>query len=299
MMRNFRYHIDGQWLRGNTHIHSVASDGGKTVPELEAMYAAAGYDFLCLTDHWVAADLQGEHHPDGLLWLDGIELHGNDRAGSFYHVACIGHFEGLEQRMGFEKGLQSVREQGGFTILAHPHWTGNTFHETQMHPFDAVEVYNHVCHWLNGKGDGLAYWDYMLTQEAGMLAIASDDAHLQPQHPGWNGGWLMVNAAERSHAAILAAIRAGNYYASCGPEIRNLQNADGVVSVETSPVQFMRLVGPNMYGKRVGSFDGSTLTSAAFEVSTDWAYAYIEIEDYQRRRAWTNNLFLGLDSPDF
>jgi len=298
-MRNFRYHLDGKWYRGNTHIHSVASDGGKTVDELEEMYAAAGYDFLCLTDHWVASAVQERQNINGLLWFDGVELHGVDTEGSSYHIACIGLFDGIEREMGLEAGLQAVIEQGGFTILAHPHWSGNTFQETQKHPFDAVEVYNHVCHWLNGKGDGLAYWDYMLTQDAGMLAIACDDAHLQPQHPGWNGGWLMVNAVERSHAAILAALRAGNYYATCGPEIYNMDYSDGIVSVETSPVQFIRLVGPNMYGKRVGSFDESILTSAAFEVPPQWPYAYIEIEDPQRRRAWTNNLFRRENSPDF
>jgi hypothetical protein len=298
-MRNFRYHLDGQWCRGNTHIHSVASDGGKTVEELEEMYADAGYDFLCLTDHWVASAVQERQNANGLLWFDGVELHGTDLQGVMYHIACIGKFSGIDKEMGLEAGFQAVLGQGGFTILAHPHWTGNTFQETQVHNFDAVEVYNHVCHWLNGKGDGQAYWDYMLTQDPGMLVIACDDAHLQPQHPGWNGGWLMVNAVEKSHSAILASLRAGNYYASCGPEIRSLEFRDGMISVETSPVQFIRLVGANIYGKRVGSFDGSTLTSAKFEVPPNWPYAYIEVEDHQRRRAWTNNLFLGFRSPDF
>ena len=52
-MRSFRYAGDGAWYRGNTHIHTVASDGGKDMDELSSMYAEVGYDFLFQTDHWV------------------------------------------------------------------------------------------------------------------------------------------------------------------------------------------------------------------------------------------------------
>ena len=42
----FRYDTTGSWLKGNTHIHSTSSDGGKTPGELAELYASAGYDFL-------------------------------------------------------------------------------------------------------------------------------------------------------------------------------------------------------------------------------------------------------------
>ena len=37
-------------------------------------------------------------------------------------------------------------------------------------------------------------------------------------------------------------------------------------------------------------------TKATFEVPDDWGYAYIELEDYMGRRAWTNPLFVT--TPD-
>ena len=55
------------------------------------------------------------------------------------------------------------------------------------HGFDGVEIYNHVCRWLNGKGHGLCYWDAMLQHQPNLLGFAVDDAHLRPEHPGWNG----------------------------------------------------------------------------------------------------------------
>jgi len=295
---SFRYETAGPWYKGNLHIHSTASDGGKTFAELEDMYAGAGYDFLFRTDHWVASDVAAEGsepEDDELLWMDGIELDGPDGTGANFHVVCLGRFTGLGREMGLEAGMAAVREQGGLTILAHPHWCGNSFDDALRHDFDGVEVYNHVCRWLNGKGDGGAYWSAMLDRRPGTLAMAVDDAHLRPEHPGWNGGWVMVNAPARTREAIAAAIRAGNYYCSRGPEFRAIgPTADGAgVTLVTSPVRFIRLVGPTWCGQRIGSFGRRTFTKATFEIPPDWAWAYLEIEDSAGRRAWTNTLLAG------
>ena len=63
--------------------------------------------------------------------------------------------------------------------------------------------------------------------------------------------------------------------------------------VETSSVQFARLVGPAYFGERLGQFGRRRMTEAAFDVPPEWDYAYLEIEDDRGRRAWTNTLFAG------
>ena len=74
----FRYTTTGTWYKGNTHLHSTASDGGWTFAELAQAYAGAGYDFLFRTDHWVCSDVAADSDDYPLLWLDGIELDGRD-----------------------------------------------------------------------------------------------------------------------------------------------------------------------------------------------------------------------------
>ena len=290
-MAKFRYSLDGRWWKGNTHIHSTASDGGKTFRELAEMYRSAGYDFLFRTDHWVAADARSDPEPYPLLWLDGVELDGADSTGAQYHVVALGSFQGIRRGMGLLQGMDSARAQGGLLILAHPLWMGNTLDDALRWPFDGVEVYNHVCHWLNGKGDGVTYWNAMLNHRPGCLAFASDDAHIKPTHPGWNGGWVMVNAPECTPGAVLAALREGNFYSTCGPLFEAIEFDGQTVSILCSPVKFARLVGPAWRGERVGSFDGRLFTRAAFKLDLSWKYAYIEIEDQQGRRAWTNLLW--------
>ncbi len=289
-MRRFRYDGDGSWFKGNTHIHSTMSDGGWTFAELEAAYRGAGYDFLFRTDHWVTS--RAEQDGGDLLWLDGVELDGFDDQGSYYHVVCLGTFEGITREMGFPAALQATRDQGGLQILAHPLWTGNTGEEGTRWGFDGVEIYNHVCRWLNGKGDGRAHWQAMLRDVPATLAIASDDAHTTASHPGWNGGWIMVQAPELKVDAILAALRGGRFYSTMGPTFRTVTYDGSSVIAQTSPVQFARLVGPGFHGQRHGNFEGESFEHVSFEVPDDWAYAYLEIEDGCGRRAWTNTLFM-------
>jgi hypothetical protein len=290
-MIRFRYDTRGSWFKGNCHIHSTASDGGKTPVELAQMYAAEGYHFLCRTDHWVFSNVCEETDEYPLLWLDGVELHGRDDTGANYHVVCLGTFSGLSRQLGFAEALEATRAQGGLLLLAHPQWMGNTFADALRWGFDGVEVYNHVCHWLNGKSEGRSHWNAMLERSPGALGLAVDDAHIRPEHPGWNGAWVMVNAPECTREALMAAIRAGNFYSTLGPEFTSIEYVNGTVTVRTSPVQFVRLVGPTDKGQRIGSFDGETLQAATFEVPASWPYAYVEIEDLRGRRAWTNALW--------
>lgn len=290
MDKRYCYISAGNWYKGNTHIHSTVSDGGRTFAELAQMYAEKGYDFLFRTDHWVASDAGVDMEDSRLLWLDGIELDGRDDGGVYYHVACLGTFTGVTREMGFMAAFEATREQGGLLLLAHPQWTGNTFDDALRWNFDGVEVYNHVCHWLNGKGDGGAYWNAMLAQQPNILGLACDDAHIRAEHPGWNGGWIVVNAPELSRPAIMDAIRAGNFYSSTGPDFHAISCDGDRVAIETSPVQFARLVGPAYRGARIGGFEGKVFTEAVFDIPPEWAYAYLEIEDAHGHRAWTNTL---------
>ncbi|MFW6256204.1 MAG: PHP domain-containing protein [Candidatus Sumerlaeota bacterium] len=292
-MQEFRYKNSTKWLKGNTHIHSTRSDGGKTVAELARMYADAGYDFLCHTDHWVCSDAANDDADYPLLFLDGVEIHGIDTAGSDFHIVCLGRFDGIDQEMGLERALESIHAQNGFIILAHPYWMGNSEADAIRHPFHAVEKYNHVCQWLNGKAESGAYWEMMLERNPGMLALAVDDAHIRPEHPGWNGGWICVAAEACPREALLDAIWKGRYYSSTGPEIHTLELTGQRLHATCSSVQFARLVGPGTLGRRLGGFDTEPLTEFDFEVPQDWPYVYLEIENADGTRAWTNNLFVS------
>ena len=291
--KTFRYDTSYSWFKGNTHIHSTASDGGMQIHEIADLYSAAQYDFIFFTDHWVSSDVDKEIKNPPLLLMDGIELDGKDHTGAFFHVVCLGKANGISRNDSFESAMQKAREQNCLMVLAHPRWTGNTFEDANRWKFDGVEIYNHVCHWMNGKSDGLVYWDAMLKNNPKTLSFSVDDAHLRPEHPGWNGGWIVVNAPELTKESIMSAIKFGNYYSSCGPEFRSITFDGRYLNIECSPVQFIRLVGPGFFGWRTGSFDDKLVTEATVEIPLDWDHVFIEIEDNKGKRAWSNTLFVN------
>jgi hypothetical protein len=278
-MAAFRYDTAGNWYKGNTHIHTTVSDGGYTPQEVWRMYADLGYDFLFHTDHGVASGFQksGAAAEAPLLVLDGVELNGVDYGGNDFHVVCLGQFEGIAPGMDFMAAMESCRRQGGLLILAHPHWTGNSQEDALRHGFDGVEVYNHVCWWLNSKGEAPAFWDWMLQRQPNTLGFAADDSHSRPDHLGLDGGWIVVNAAQCTPEAILAAIRKGNFYSSQGPQFLSVECDGKHVRFRSSPVRAAHLTGWAWRGQTREAPAGQTFTDQSWNLPGDWPYMRLVI----------------------
>lgn len=291
-MPDFRYNLQGKWFKGNTHLHSIASDGGLTFSELAAKYAAAGYDFLFRTDHWVSSKCLSDTEDYPLIWLDGTELDGTDANQVYRHIVCLGTFPDFDPQKPLEHVLKTVRQHNGIVILAHPFWTGNTIEHALSMDFDGVEIYNHGSRWHNGKDDGRPHWDAMLGRNPMTLGFCADDAHLRPEHPAWNGGWIHVNIPELTRENVMSAIRSGNFFSTCGPCFENIRFDGETIHVQTSPVAHIRLIGQRFKSRRIDAPDGSTITSGRFRCPSDWRYIILEIEDTYGKRAWTNHLFI-------
>ena len=114
MPPRFTYSTNGNWYKGNLHLHTRRSDGHLSVKEAVTRYHAAGYDFVAVTDHWQPFQQNGHKFP--MLVLEGVELDGYDAQGSCYHVLAIGLNNGLETCQGFEDALASARDQGALLI---------------------------------------------------------------------------------------------------------------------------------------------------------------------------------------
>src|SRR5262245_53207515 len=104
-------------VRGAFHIHSNRSDGSGTVDEIAAAAAAAGLQFIILTDHG-----DGTRRPDppayrsGVLTIDGVEL--NTTGG---HYAAFDLPASPYPLAGTPADvIEDVRRLGGFGIAAHP-----------------------------------------------------------------------------------------------------------------------------------------------------------------------------------
>ena len=112
-MKAVAYRTPKHWFKGNTHIHTTRSDGGKS-PEVAELYAGAGYDFLFRTDHWVASDVAGGRGtlPASLARRHGARRQGRD--GRLLPRRLPGHASRACARdMGLVAALEAARAAGG------------------------------------------------------------------------------------------------------------------------------------------------------------------------------------------
>jgi hypothetical protein len=283
-----RYNTAGPWFKGNTHIHTTYSDGARDYRQVAELYASRGYDFIFVTDHNHVADIE-DRSGLPLLALNGIEVDGKDRTGAWFHVVGLGYRGNDAPDGAIEDQVRGLRRGEAVVILAHPHWSGNTEQDALRHGFDGVEVYNHICHYLNGKSWGGYHWDRMLRHDPRALGLGVDDAHLHEGQP-WDGACVYVAAPALDKESILAAIRAGDFYSSQGPRFTSIHVEPDRIRVGTTPVVAIRLVDDTPWGDRVFPGDGKTVTQGEFKVDREHAYLRVEIEDAQGKRAWTNAL---------
>ena len=122
--------VDDRFVRvsGVAHIHTTLSDGGGQIADVESAAAAAGLDFVIVTDHNSLAGKPLEGYSDtGVLTIVGTEISNHEG-----HLLAVGLPAPTYRFSG--DGLDAVRDVddlGGLAFAAHPEspredlrWTG-------------------------------------------------------------------------------------------------------------------------------------------------------------------------------
>jgi hypothetical protein len=101
----------------------------------------------------------------------------------------------------------------------------------------------------------------------------------------------MVNA-DNNVKAILNALENGEFYSSCGPEIKDFYVDDeGKAHVECSQCKEVVFCCDMKPSRKVIAKD-APVTEAVYDLKDDYSYIRIYVEDFEGRRAWTNPIFL-------
>lgn len=295
----------GRFWRGNLHCHSNRSDGALPPEEVCRRYAAEGYDFIALTDHFVGrygypiVDTVPFRSP-GFTTLLGAELHsGALENGELWHILAVGlpadfapsnspDFKPVEgQESGPEIAARAVAA-GAFVAIAHPQWSGISLNDARSLATvaDAVEIYNHGCATGCDRADGFTMADLLLSEGHRLSLVATDDAHFtEPDH---FGGWVMVKAPENTPEALLAALKAGLFYATQGPEIRAIRLLEDAVEVDCSAAVSVIVQG---HGSGARAVHGHSMTRARVALDARLSasrWLRVTIIDAAGKRAWSN-----------
>lgn len=270
-------------------------------------YQEQGYDFIALTDHFVGlfdypiTDTTDCRNAD-FTTIIGAELHtGAMENGNLWHLLGIGlaldftppnapHFKSVVGSESAASIAQRARDAGAFVVIAHPHWSGMSLSDaltiTAAH---AVEAYNHGCVVDNDRGEGFLILERLLNQGRRLNLIAADDAHFNT--PDHFGGWVMVKATENTPEALLAALKAGSFYSSTGPEIHDIQFAKDGVEIDCSEAVTIVVQGQ---GTATATLHGQNMTGEFLSLDrvSDSPWLRVTVINQTGKRAWSNPIWL-------
>ncbi|MCW5852968.1 MAG: CehA/McbA family metallohydrolase [Anaerolineae bacterium] len=299
-MNSLPFDQPGRFWRGNLHTHSTASDGQRTPEEVCGLYAEAGYDFLALTDHFLAhygfplVDT-GPFRTSTFTTILGAELHaGVTELGGPWHILAVGLPLDFAPSTPAETGPQIAQRAlaaGAFVAVAHPQWYTLTEADAlSLGPVHAVETYNATSADYNDRDDSLYMLDLLCSRGHRYFALATDDAHFNPARHDAMRGWVWVKSETLAPDALLAALKAGHYYSSTGPQIHDIQVKPGVsVTVRCSPAARVFVTGALWAAVSVA---GHGLTQAELSLQTFASpYCRVTVRDEYGRRAWSNPIW--------
>lgn len=225
-----------RWFKGNTHTHTLNSDGDSTPDDVVTWYREHGYHFLVLTDHnfLTSVDALNALHgaDEQFLVVRGEEV--TDRHdGKPIHVNGLDVARRVEPQGGdsvvsvLQRNVDAIRAEHGVPHINHPNfeWAVTADELAQVQRNRLFEIYNGhpMTNDLGGGGVASmeAAWDQILSNGLLLFGIAVDDAHTfkDPGNPNVAGpgrGWVMVRAARLEARALLEAMERGDFYASTG-----------------------------------------------------------------------------------
>lgn len=305
-MRPSAFTSPGRFWRGNLHTHSTLSDGVLSPEEVCRRYRAEGYDFLALTDHFLGcynfpiADTR-PFRGEGFTTILGAELHsGAMENGELWHLLAVGlpddfapsnspDFRSVPDQETAADLAQRAVDAGAFVAIAHPQWSSLTLSDARrITAAHAVEIYNHGCAMGCDRPDGFSIADLLLTEGRHLSLIATDDAHFsEPDH---FGGWVMVKATENTPAALLAALKRGDFYSTQGPLLHDVILEGDKVIVETSAVTSAIAIGQGTGAKGV---HGHSMTKSEIPLSrlNNSPWVRVSVIDVAGKRAWSNPIW--------
>lgn len=264
------------WLRGDLHCHTVYSDGDSWPIELLLAAAAAGLDFLGVTDHNNVA-----HHAEYLALARG-ELPPSDPAWAAALPLVVpgvevttygGHWNAWGASRWFEfreptaeataRAMRDAAALGALVAVCHPKPFGPPWEYAGARGYHAVEVWNGPWELLNVEA--LRFWEAHLARGERVVALGGSDTHfLRRAHHAALGRpttWIGTGGA-RDAAAVLAALREGRSFVSAaaeGPQLYLSLEASGVrARVVGAPGATLALVG-----------DGGAIAARAIDAA-DW-----------------------------
>jgi hypothetical protein len=293
----------GRFWRGNLHTHSNASDGRISVEAVCNRYKEEGYDFLAVTDHFMErynfplTDTRS-FRSDNFTTILGAELHaGQTEQGDIWHILAVGLPLDFAPPTPVESGPELAAralEVGAYVAAAHPNWyTLSEADILSLGSIHAIEVFNGVAVDHNDRGDSWHITDVLLGRGKRYTVCATDDFHANPMNADFSRGWVWVKSESLEPESLVAALKAGHYYSSTGPQLHHVEVHQGEkLYIRSSPVSRIWVTGRSSLTRRI---DGHGLTEVELSLADfNSPYCRITVRDIYGRQAWSNPIWFDV-----
>ncbi len=301
-----------RWYKGNTHTHTINSDGDSTPDEVVRWYRERGYNFLVLSDHNYLTEVDGLNAVLGAA-NKFILIKGEEVTDEFQkkpiHINGLNVKEVVEPQRGdsvtatIQNNVNAIRRVEGVPHVNHPnfHWAMGANDLKSVKNLRLFEIYNGHPQVNNLGGGGMpgleAMWDDILSAGMALYGIAVDDAHVfkipwdkTKSTPGH--GWVMVRAARLGTNEILQSLERGDFYASTGVTLQDYQADNKEIRItiaETSQSKYtVQFVGRG--GKVLQEV---TANPATYAFKGDEFYVRAKVIESNGKAAWTQPVFLN------
>ena len=305
-----------RWYKGNTHTHTLNSDGDSTPDEVVRWYRDQRYHFLVLTDHNYLTSVDGLNAVHGaaekFLVIRGEEVT-SSVASKAVHVnglnvdSLVKHSTASSIVAAAQENVDGIRRANGVPHINHPNftWAMTPDDLRQIERTKLFEIYNGHPQ-VNTDGGGGApslddMWDRILTSGRLLFGVAVDDAHhfKRPGDPTASGpgrGWIFVRADQLEARAIVDAIERGDFYASTGVELASYEATGTGVALKVKATTYSRyrvqFIGPG--GKVLAEV---TDPAGSYTFKGNEGYVRAKIWESNGQLAWTQPVPVGPGAP--
>ena len=300
-----------RWYKGNIHTHTTESDGDADPAKVVSWFRRHGYDFLVLSDHNHLTIFEygaGKRRFKRPLLVPGEEVSANIKDGTVpIHINGIGLSRVVEPIDAGEivptiqANVNAIRQAGGISSINHPNykWAFDHTHLRLIEGLNMLEVFNgHPATNVYGGPGKFSYdeiWDGVLSAGVVVFGVATDDSHnyhdFSPAKSNPGRGWVSVRAAELSQEAIVDGLATGEFYASSGVALKELEASEDGIRLEIDPEPF------RLYTTRFTGKDGRLLAEvpgeeAEYVPAGDEGYVRAVVTSSGHMKAWTQPVFL-------
>jgi hypothetical protein len=288
--------LHAAWFRGNLHTHTLESDGDSTPAEVVRWYAEHGYDFLVITDHDKVTRVADAA---GLVLIPGEEV--TDRLPKKpLHVNAIGLEAAIKPQGGatvvevLQRDVDAVRKAGALALINHPNfgWAFGAGELVRIDRANFLEIASgHPFINAAGPPSAESMWDAMLTAGKTIYGVAVDDVH-HLKRP-WDTdiappgkAWVTVRAEKRDAQSILAALAAGDFYASNGVELEDIVTTPKSIEIRVREknLAHYRIQFIGSHGRLLQETPGARATYA---IRGNEGYVRAKVIDSNDKAAWT------------